>query len=162
MRRNEAHHEFGSAHGPRDSQGPSDIPPGHPHRWFGFGAISAFFFWPAAGHAHPGAKTRDFHAQGGCMGSMGPERCGSGVPNGPLGWSQSRFGRGRYLNSDPPFGHPEGGLWGRFGCGAQGNSLPLSPTDAFLGEYRIRTDRAARLCWRPPAGARHAHGNCLM
>ena len=39
MRRNETRHQFGWSHGPRGSQGPSGIPPGHPRRWFRFDAI---------------------------------------------------------------------------------------------------------------------------
>ena len=35
-------HQLGSTYGPRGSQGPSGIPPGHPRRWLRFGT---FFYW---------------------------------------------------------------------------------------------------------------------
>ena len=40
MRRKGNRHQPGSAHGPRGSQGPLNIPCGHPHRWFRFGTFS--------------------------------------------------------------------------------------------------------------------------
>ena len=48
-----------------------------------------------------------FYTHGGIKGSMGPERCGSGVPNGPCECPHSWFGEGRYFYSDLPFE-----LWG--------------------------------------------------
>ena len=63
-------------------------PPGHPRRWFRFGAISPLFFWPAGGYLRPRAKTRVFHAQVGSGGVWGRKGAVQGPPidpsNGPI------------------------------------------------------------------------------
>ena len=97
----------GSARGLRGPQGPLGIPPGHPRRWLGLSAFLALFFWPTGGVPAPEGQNSDFRRSGRNRGSMGLERCGPEPPDGPFGWPHSRFGRARYLISDPPFG-----LWG--------------------------------------------------
>ena len=80
-------------------------PLGHPPRpspslvqvWRHF----ATFFLARWGVPAPKGQNKGFPRSGRILGGMGPERCGSGVPNGPFGWPHSRFGRARYLNSDP-------------------------------------------------------------
>ena len=83
MRRNETRHQFGWSHGPRGSQGPSGISPGHPRRWFRFGAISPLFFWPAGGYLRPRAKTVISDAQGGTGGVWGLKGAVQGPPMDP-------------------------------------------------------------------------------
>ena len=64
-------------HPPRPSPSPVQV-------WRHF----ATFFLLAAGHARPGAKTRGFHAQGGCRGVWGRKGAVQGPPmypsNGPI------------------------------------------------------------------------------
>ena len=78
------HCQSGSAHGPRGAQRPLGIPPGHPHRWFGFGAFLALFFWPTGGYLRPRAKTVISDAQGGTRGVWGLKGAVQGPPMDPL------------------------------------------------------------------------------
>ena len=80
-------------HPPRPSPSPVQV-------WRHF----ATFFFARCGARASRGQNKGFPRSGRMQGSMGPERCGSGPPNGPFEWPHSRFGRGRYLNSDPPAG----------------------------------------------------------
>ena len=75
----------------------------------GLAPFCHFFFWPAGGYLRPRAKTRVFHAQGGCWGVWGRKGAVQGPPidpsNGPLAGLVERD----TFFSDPPFG-----LWGLF------------------------------------------------
>ena len=103
MRRKRNRHQPGSAHGPRGSQSPVDIPCGHPRRWFRFGTFS---YEQAQAHGGvlvpaPKGQSSGFPRSGRIQGCMGPERRGPGPPSGPFGRPYSRFGRGLQVNSDP-------------------------------------------------------------
>ena len=86
-------------------------PLGHPPRpspsLVGLSHLFRSLFFGPRGVPAPKGQNSDFLRSGRNRGSMGLERCGPGPPNGPFGWPHSRFGRARYLISDPPFG-----LWG--------------------------------------------------
>ena len=56
----------GSTHGPRGSQGPLGISPGHPRRWFRFGAILPLFSGP---------REHDVHPRGARMHARAPAAC---------------------------------------------------------------------------------------
>ena len=133
-------------HCPRGSQGPLGISPGHPHRCFRFGAILALCFLARCGAHTPRGQNKGFPRSGRMQGSTEPKRCGPGAPNGPFGWPHSRFGPGQYLNSDPPFGHPEVGLWGRFGvqlARRRRPTGPLSPAEYRTVQLRSRDAKTA-------------------
>ena len=83
MQRKGMHCQSGSAHGLRGAQGPFGIPPGHPRRWFGFGAFLALFFGPQGGYLRPRAKTVISDAQGGTGGVWGLKGAVQGPPMDP-------------------------------------------------------------------------------
>ena len=77
----------------------------------------------------PRGQNKGFPRSGRMQGSMEPARCGSGPPDGPFEWPHSQFGRGRYLNSDPPAGcgskRPFGAdLVGARGLAPEGPPMP--------------------------------------
>ena len=82
MRRKGTRHQPGSAHGPRGSQGPLGIPPGHPRRWFRFGTFSYERAQAHGGYLHPRAKAVVFHAQGRSRGAWGRKGAVQGPPVG--------------------------------------------------------------------------------
>ena len=117
--------------GPWPPQFPGPL--GHPPRPSpslvqGLAPFRHFFFARCGARASRG-QNKGFPHSGRMQGSMGPERCGSGPPNIPFEWPHSRFGRGRYLNSDPlagcgskrPFGTD---LVGGRGLAPEGQPMP--------------------------------------
>ena len=62
-------------------------------------------FLGPAGYLHLRGQNNDFSRSGRNQGSMGLERCNPGPANGRFGWPYSRFGRARYLSSDPRLGY---------------------------------------------------------
>ena len=88
---------------PAVPRAPQASPPAIPVAGSGLAPFRHFFFARCGARASRG-QNKGFPRSGRMQGSMGPERCGSGPPNGPFEWPHSRFGRGRYLNSDPPAG----------------------------------------------------------
>ena len=78
------HCRSGSAHGPSGAQGPFGIPPGHPRRWFGFGAFLALFFLAhRGGDLRKRAKTVISDTQGGTRGVWGLKGAVQGPPVDP-------------------------------------------------------------------------------
>ena len=53
----------------------------------------------------PRCQNSGFLRSGGIKGSMGPERCGSGVPNGPFGWPIAGLVEGHTFIQTPLLGY---------------------------------------------------------
>jgi hypothetical protein len=106
VRRKGMHCQRGSARGPRGPQDPLGIPRPSPSL-VGLSRLFGTFFCPQGGYLLPRAKTAISDAQGGTGGVWGWKGEVQGSPMDPSDGPHSRFGRARYLNSDPLFG-----VWG--------------------------------------------------
>ena len=113
------------------------------------------FIFARCGARVPRGQHKGFPRSGRMQGSIGPERCGSGPPNGPFEWPNSWFGRAQSLNSDTPAGcgskrGRSGPIWWR---GAR--ACPRGPANAQGGLGRVWWVHWGPLSRSGPTGSAH-------